>query len=371
MAHMIENGMLAYKGQTPWHGLGERVEKGSTGKQMLVAAKMDWPVEALKLPGDKTIKASELAPWRAVTRMDNGHVFQIVSQIYKPVQNEAIVDFFREYCEAGHAEMETVGAIRNGSTVWALAKLNGGDATLKGGDKTKGYMLLATSHDGSIPTIGKPTMVRVVCNNTLTAALSGWRRDARKGAPNFFRLIHNQKFDKAAQKQAQEVMGMAVQQMEASNEIAAQLAKVRFDEDARLEFVERLVLSGSVLDAVVETQYSGKNSEGSILDQAVAVTQRQTKEEREKRIGFIGRSILEAIITSPGSDLASAKGTAWGAVNGATFYADHGAKAFTHDNRLYNTWFGKNDSLKTKAMSVAIEMAGIQTPNLDAVVAAS
>jgi hypothetical protein len=82
------------------------------------------------------------------------------------------VDFFHEYCNAGHATMETVGGLRDGAVVWALARLNGGSTrTIGANDELRGYMLLATSHDGSLRTIGKPTQVRVVCHNTLTAAV--------------------------------------------------------------------------------------------------------------------------------------------------------------------------------------------------------
>ena len=42
MAHMVET--MAYAGQVPWHGLGEKVEGNLTPEQMLKAAKLDWTV---------------------------------------------------------------------------------------------------------------------------------------------------------------------------------------------------------------------------------------------------------------------------------------------------------------------------------------
>ena len=42
MAHEIET--MAYAGQVPWHGLGEKVSSDMTPKQMLEAAKLDWTV---------------------------------------------------------------------------------------------------------------------------------------------------------------------------------------------------------------------------------------------------------------------------------------------------------------------------------------
>lgn len=103
---------------------------------------------------------------------------------------------------------------------------------------------------------------------------------------------------------------------------------------------------------------SDQQPSGSVLDAAIEQTTGMTREAREKRIGFVGRAILASILDSPGADFASAKDTVWGAYNGVSFYADHAAKAFSADNRLYNAWYGRNDALKTKALDLAIEMTG-------------
>ena len=55
-----------------------------------------------------------------------------------------------------------------------------------------GYILLATSADGSLATIAMPTPVRVVCNNTLSMALAG--------ASNLVKVPHSTTFDAASVK---------------------------------------------------------------------------------------------------------------------------------------------------------------------------
>lgn len=93
MAHMIENNMLAYKGETPWHGLGVNVTADMTGDEMLKAAGMEWPVECRKMlltasnVSSVGASAKALDEYRAITRGDNGRVFQVASRIYKPVQH--------------------------------------------------------------------------------------------------------------------------------------------------------------------------------------------------------------------------------------------------------------------------------------------
>src|ERR1700677_1407236 len=223
MPAMIENNMMAWKGEKPGDGLGFEVQPGSTGQQMLETAGLNWLVQRRHLAmrpgnGDRSIMlTSELDSYRAIVREDTDQVFQVASNRYHPTQNAEIVDFFREYCEAGHAEIETVGGLRNGAVVWALAKLNGGSSTsLAGVDELRGYMLLATSHDGSLLTVGKPTQTRVVCWNTLSAALGIRGKNGRLGEKETreFRMKHTRKFGTEERKQAQEVMGMAIQQVQ-------------------------------------------------------------------------------------------------------------------------------------------------------------
>jgi phage/plasmid-like protein (TIGR03299 family) len=358
MPAMIENNMMAYIGKKPWHGLGFEVPENATGEEMLVAAGLNWMVQRRAIAmrngaGDKSIMlTSQLEDYRAIVRSDTDEVFQVASNRYRPVQNREIVDFFREYCEAGHARMETIGGLRNGAVVWALARLNGGSgATLAGGDELRGYMLLASSHDGSLQTIGQPTQTRVVCWNTLSMAIGEGR-----GKDSTFKMKHVRKFDSSAKAEAQKVMGMACQQVAELNETAADLAKVRIDANGRLEFVERvLAAGGSVLDAVVE---DSAPVTVSLLDSVLANHSGNSREAREERLGKVGRAILESIVNSPGSELDSARGTLWGAVNGATYYADHLAPARSGSNRLMSAWFGQGEGLKERAVSVALEMAG-------------
>jgi phage/plasmid-like protein (TIGR03299 family) len=345
MSHMIENNMLAYKGERPWHGLGVAVDPKMTGKEMLEVAKLAWLVQrrhiAMKSADNKLLVAP-LSNYRAIVRADTDRVFQVATDSYYPVQNAQIVDFFREFCEAGHAVMETVGGLRGGAIVWALAKLNGGTHVKIGGiDELEGYLLLATSHDGSVRTIGKACQNRVVCWNTLMAAFGEERPE--------FRMKHSRKWNEAAASEARSIMGMAVEQIQQTNEIAEQLSHATVDEKGRLEFVYRLIGGQKLLDQVVE--YQSK----PILEQVVD----EMSFDPEKAMGRVGKAVLEAILDSPGSELATAKDTLWGCVNGVSYYTDH-VRGRNQDNRVEASWFGTGADLKQEAMNVAVQMAGIQ-----------
>ncbi|WP_280955280.1 DUF932 domain-containing protein [Paludibacterium denitrificans] len=59
--------------------------------------------------------------------------------------------------------METAGVLKGDCKLWALVR-TGQEAGLKGSDRVKAYLLLATSCDGPLCTTAQFTSVRVVCN---------------------------------------------------------------------------------------------------------------------------------------------------------------------------------------------------------------
>lgn len=328
MADMIENNEMAFAGSTPWHDKGTQVNPNSTPTEWLKAAKLDWTVQRRLLAmrdalGTKDVLlTNELSEYRAIVRSDNNTVFQVSRDRYQCVQNSEIIDVFAQYCEAGHATMETVGAIKGGCIVWALAKLNSGTTVKIGGiDEVRGYMLFATSHDGTVKTIGKATQVRVVCNNTLQAAMAGGKAA--------FALKHSAKFDATMKERAREQMGIAITALHKTNEQAELLSRVSVNDSDWLDFMARLLGSK---DAVVDPQ-----------------THSLTR---------LAADIKSATLSSPGASLATARGTLWGVVNGVSYFTDH-QRGRSQDSRLASAWFGVSSDLKQSAMEVALEMAAV------------
>ena len=350
MSHQIENNMIAYRGETPWHGLGFKVDENATIDEMKKSAGLDWRVQrralAMRDANGENLLTEQLTGYKAVVRSDNNQVFGVPTSHYQLVQNEEIINLFREYCEAGYAKMETMGALRNGAVVWALAKLNGGtSATLKGNDQMNGYILFSTSHDGTLSTVGKATSVRVVCHNTMTAALAG-------GVD--FKVKHSAKWTAEKATEAKEKLGMASEQIQKFHAAAEVLSNVKLDAQGRVEYLSRLADGKLLLDQVVENSTVSTN----MLDAAITATTHKYANP-EDCLNRVGKAILEAIISSPGSELESAKGTLWGAVNGVSYYTDHVAGR-TQDSRLNNAWFGPNNTLKQAAMQTALQMAGVR-----------
>ena len=380
-----------FVGDGAWHGDGNviaegtdlynRLKRGEVPVQELAElAGLNYRVEKAAIamrpigyiPGTSAptlFDVDHLKDYRAIRRADTGHVFQIASTRYNPIQNAEIIEFFKEYCEAGNATIETLGSLKDGSVVWCLARLNGQASKLLNGlDELRGYMLLATSHDGSVTLTGKPTQVRVVCWNTLSAALGSKVSRTTDRGDKTFRMRHSRKFDSVARSEAHEVMGMAVERIAAVNALSAKLAQVQIDAEGRLEFIEKLLGSGSLLDAVIDDSPAAATTGADVLSMAIGATEQRTLTvgEREERLSRVGKAVLESILTSPGSDLATAQNTLWGAVNGVTYFTDHSSKARSDDNRTFSAWFGPGQTLKNSAVEIAVDMAGINASQFTA-----
>lgn len=369
---------MAYRGDKPWHTHGVDVMGIATPLEMLVLASLDWKVSKrlLRIRARKDSNEEIILPGvLALVRDTDNRFYQTVTERYKPIQNDEVLDFFSQYCKAGGMVMETAGSLKNGAIIWALAKL-GADFTLAGGDKVEGYMLLVNSHDGSMCFIAQFTSVRVVCWNTLSSALS-------EAGKTQFRMRHSKKFDDTTKRDAQIKLGLATTELRSLQAAAEYLSTQKVDHHGQLvkEYIMRLTNPGlmdRVLSSMVDEyeraiggngKGNGKgngNTEG-LLDSLVE--QQEVEKDiqairykldngklTEEDMSRVGRGVLNSILSSPGSDLKSSKDTWWGVVNGVTHYADHIAGR-ERDTALQSAWFGEKAGMKRDALELALQVA--------------
>ena len=135
-----------------------------------------------------------------VYRSDTKTPLSVVSNRYQVVQPREVLEFYRDLTGVSGYELETAGILKGGRKFWALAR-TGQTTVLKGNDQVNGYLLLATSCDGTLATTATPTTVRVVCSNTLTISLNC--------ATRAITVPHNTRFDPQAVKKQ---LGIAVSQ---------------------------------------------------------------------------------------------------------------------------------------------------------------
>jgi phage/plasmid-like protein (TIGR03299 family) len=202
MAHNIDmsNGRanIAFLGSRKdvWHRLGQEMVPGMDIPAWSKAAGLDWtarPVEiipALVGPSWDHVEPSKRmlpAPGRrAIVRSDNAHVLGVVSDQYQPVQPVEVLEWFQQYIGVDDRfALDVAGSLKNGEIIWATASFR--DSLNIVGEEHKARLLMTTTFDGSGATINKATMTRVVCNNTLDAALSDKKA--------LIRTRHNTRFD--------------------------------------------------------------------------------------------------------------------------------------------------------------------------------
>ena len=341
MAHLVET--MAYAGEVPWHGLGTQVDANMTPQQMLEAAQLDWtvskrPAYTVDKPDcwniiDPTGEANFIRAPESyfLVRDSDNKVLSPCGEGYVPFQNAEVMNFFKKFTDAGHMTMETAGSLKEGKDVWGLAKLTD-KFSLGGDDEVKGYRLLNNSHQvGKAMTI-MFTPIRVVCNNTLTMALS------HEG--NRFRVLHLQMFDEEIQRAAEEALGISGQQMrqfkEQSEFLSGKRAK-QFDLD---NFIAELFQPNLLIE---RAKASNPDALPPLRDEF-------------KRTAEL---VKEAVETSPGASMSSAKGTWWGALNAVTYVVDHQKKSMAEGNALHSAWFGSGANTKRKALTKALEYAQV------------
>ena len=308
---------IAFVGETPWHGLGSELTPGATIDEWKVAAGLNWTANKAACvfnPGDGERQYKDRY---VLHRSDTGAPLCVVSNRYEPVQPGQVLEFFRDVTEQlGIFTMETAGALRGGRKIWALAKA--ADPILLGDDIVERYILLATSFDMTLPTQVRQTSVRVVCRNTLSAAMGA---GGQKGGVKL-NFSHRTIFNAAEIKQH---LGMD-EQWTLFRTYVTRLAETKAKDPAAY-FAK--VLNIDSLEAI----------------------------NAKKRERF--DQLMEAYTSAPGQETASAKGTVWGLVNAVTYFTDHEAKARTQDNRLDSAWFGVNEVLKNNAFALARELVPV------------
>ena len=160
----IENGRFV-----PWHGLGTPVEEAPNSEQALILAGLDWEVIQKSISTDTGI----IPNYKANVRSDTNEVLGVVTDRYAVVQNKEAFDFTDALIADNDVRYETAGSLRNGKTIWLLAKLPERKIL---DDTFDPYICFSNTHDGTGAIRVCMTPIRVVCANTLNLALSDAHR---------------------------------------------------------------------------------------------------------------------------------------------------------------------------------------------------
>jgi phage/plasmid-like protein (TIGR03299 family) len=310
---------MMFHGTRPWHGLGTALDHPATSVEAIRAAGLDWRVELFS-----AFAAEQPIP-RAygVVRMDRREPIAVVGKRYVPVQNREAFTFFDHLIGGGHAVYETAGALDQGRRIWLLARLPG-EVWVTREDAVGKYLLLTNTHDGKSPLRALFTPIRVVCENTLRAALDG-------GQAGGISIRHvGDILEKA--KVAQRLLGITLKYFDTFADQASAFASHSLTREALALYFERLV------------------PDPKDADPFRAVSTRET--------------LVRLFETGKGNSLPTVRGTLWGAVNAVCELVDHErpTRAKPGESEALNRWksaqFGSGAALKARAWSQALEILG-------------
>lgn len=394
MAHLVSS--MAYVGKTPWHGLGNALPSGQPMEVWADKAGMDWQIKetsvrfAVPLVNEELMLSFE--DQKVLYRSDSHLPLSVVSSRYKVVQPLEVLEFYRDLTEQFGFELETAGVLKQGRKFWALAR-TGQSSVLAGNDVVNGYVLLATSCDGSLATVVTPTTVRVVCNNTLSVAVN------RSLAAESIKVPHNTVFNATEIKRK---LNMTVGQWDEFMLLMKELVKRKVSAKESEQFF-RNVLSPAALGSLAD---GAPNKDGIISsDAANGVNTSPNVVPLKSNVSLgnglstayqatQGAALLDTIISSTGhmiqaevnhleqpmdwnkipngraikkvqtlyeghgrgAELQAAKGTAWGLLCAMTEFVDHERQARNQENRLDSAWFGQGAQLKQQALSQALKL---------------
>ena len=279
MAHEVET--LAYVSNeqngrfVPWHGLGVPVANYMTSAEALKAAELDWRVEGREIFTSEGIK---IPGYVANTRDKDNSVLGVVTDKYRVVQNEDAFSF-TDALIGDDVKYETAGSLRNGKSVFLLAKLPERKIL---DDTFDNYICFTNTFDGSGAVKVAMTPTRVVCQNTLNLALSSAKR--------MWTCKHMGKMENKLH-EAQETLGLAEKFMDELAVVAERLANVSLNND-------------EIRDIVNEMFPINEDSP-----------------ERAK--ANMQKAKTEFMVAYYMPDIEKFRNTAWGVLNGAADFIDH------------------------------------------------
>src|SRR6202035_1296330 len=319
--------------EMPWHRLGvvldeypksidEALEKAGLGWKVsygdvLVVKRPEWT-------DDFGVKHEpELIPakgFKANVREDTGDVLGIVSDEYEVADNRAAFAFLDALINS-EMHFETAGSLWGGRRVWVLARLP--EYVELGGDLSATYVYVANSHDGSMAVTAAVTPIRIVCANTLGAAL----RASEHGiaAQRTFRFRHMGDLQ-AKFAEARQVLGMTINYQRQFKELADRMAR---------ESISEMALERRVLRHLWT------------IDDEMGKQARQNRERTIERVLSIFRGRGAA-----GDTTGNSPGTKWVAFNAMAEHLDYGRRDTSRTNQVQRCF--EDTALKQRALELVL-----------------
>lgn len=277
--------------ETPWHGLGAVLKKRPKSiDEAIIKAGLDWEVCQAPLRATINGKSQVIEGYFVNYRADTGEPLGIVTTRYTPVQNRDAFSFLANLF-GSEMHFETAGSLMNGRRAWVMMKVP--EYVEVGGDPIGQFAFISNSHDGKSSVIVALTPVRIVCMNTLGAAV---RLAKGANAQRTYTLRH---LGNMSQKiaEARNVLEVTINYYEQFKQVGDKMAQAKLSDKSASKLLEELLPTKDLGDRAAANRVEAREA--------------------------VMRLFKEGTEVNGVNTLGNSPGTAWGFYNAATEFADH------------------------------------------------
>ena len=275
---------------------------------------------------------------KVVYRSDTGLPLGIVGSGFEVFQNTEIIDFFEGLVGDNKIIYETAGGLGDGESIWVMAEIPDLRIDVKG-DESVPYMLIRNGHIGNACLACFPTMVRVVCANTVRAANKEFTENKKRHGVNTtnagYEIKHTRNMrDVVArvQKSYQACLG----DLKLTEEMFNAMAGIQVTTEMKNKFFEFLV--------------------DPTKDESKEVSKLKASRQENKIAAF------EKLYESPTNQLPGTRNTVYSLLNVATEFIDHERSTRCGEGeddktcRFESAMFGSGEKLKAQAMDYLLQL---------------
>lgn len=296
------------------------VEDCETAEDVIVKAGLDWTVAKCPLVAKMPLLSGydeeellkdgffrgvdyyrECPNAYATYRTDKNIPLGIVKEKYTEVQNIEAFGFFNDAIGKDKAIWQTAGFFGNGERIFVSAKLPE-SIFVNGKDIVDNYLIFTTSHDGSSGVKILLSPIRVVCENTLNAAI--------RESTNYVSFRHtisvHENIDTAA-----EILGICHKKIDFIAEQFNYMNKIKMTDKEVNQYFADIILTDAEKQSIIDTNHT--------IEQIIAKNYYAINDSNisSKKINTLNK-IRDYYENGPGQ--LEYLGTGWGAYNAITGY---------------------------------------------------
>lgn len=290
------------------------VENCKTAADVMSAAGLNWKVEKCPLVAKMPILDNNKYGFNydnnnyvdcnnayATYRTDYNIPLGIVKGRYTIVQNIDAFNFFDNAIGKDKAIWQTAGFFGNGERIFVSAKLPK-NIIVNGTDPVENYLVFTTSHDGSSGVKILFTPIRIICQNTLNAAI--------KNATNYISFRHTNSVHKNIDI-ANEILGICNRNIYNLEQQYNRFAKEECGDSFAQTIFANTILSNTELENI---KLTGHNIHQIIMRDNIAITDSNISMKKVNVLSEINNYYYDGIGQK------EFIGTKWGVLNAISGY---------------------------------------------------